>query len=160
MNSSVLKLMLKRASHRPIIWWFDGSVGKLDGKSGSGSAHSDDRMQSWRSGWNGMEFDMSDSIGWIAYDYLFQSLREMHYGINFNKNRMRSVGQWEWKIGWNMSKHELHQITSFNSNNSTLFKIGQWDADLSYPGTCTRMHSVHIPWLELWRNSKIISNIH
>ena len=28
---------------------------------------------------------MSDSIGWIASDYSFLSLREMHYGINITK---------------------------------------------------------------------------
>ena len=55
-------------------------------------------------------FYMLDSIWWIAYDYLFaqNALRD-----KYNKNRMRPVGQWERKIGWNRSKHESHQITSF-----------------------------------------------
>ena len=43
----------------------------------------------------------------------------------YNKNRMRMVGQWERKVGWNLSKHESHEIKSFNSNNITLFKIKQ-----------------------------------
>ena len=30
----------------------------------------------------------------------------------------------------NLSKHELHQITSVNTNAITLLKIGQWDAGL------------------------------
>ena len=29
--------------------------------------------------------DMRDSIGWIAYDDVFLSLREMHYGRNIAK---------------------------------------------------------------------------
>ena len=45
----------------------------------------------------------------------------------YNKIPMRSVGQWERKIGLDLSKHESHQITSFIS---TLIKIGQWDAGL------------------------------
>ena len=36
-------------------------------------------------GWNRTDFDMSDSIGWIASDYSFLSLREMHYGTNITK---------------------------------------------------------------------------
>ena len=48
----------------------------------------------------------------------------------YNKNCMGSVGQWERKKGWNLSKRGSHQITSFNSNNMTLFKIGQWDTGL------------------------------
>ena len=36
-------------------------------------------------GWNRKDFDMSDSIGWIASDYLFLSLREMHYEISITK---------------------------------------------------------------------------
>ena len=43
---------------------------------------------------------------------------------------MRSVGQWEPKIGWNLSKHELHQITSVNINAIKLFKTRRWDAGL------------------------------
>ena len=42
----------------------------------------------------------------------------------YNKNRMQSVGQWERKIGWNLSNHESHQITSANTNAIKLFKIG------------------------------------
>ena len=40
---------------------------------------------------------------------------------------MRSVRLWEWKIGWNLSKHVAHQIMFVNSNAIKLFKIGQWD---------------------------------
>ena len=45
----------------------------------------------------------------------------------YNKNSMRSVGQWQWerKSRWNLSKHESHQIMSVNSNAIKLFKIGQ-----------------------------------
>ena len=49
----------------------------------------------------------------------------------YNKNRLRSVGQWEQKIGWNLSKHESHLITSVNTNAIKLFRIGQCDAGLS-----------------------------
>ena len=34
---------------------------------------------------NRMDFDMSDSIGWIAYNSLFLSLGKMHYGIDITK---------------------------------------------------------------------------
>ena len=57
-----------------------------------------------------------------------------HPIINFYhcKNRIRSVGQWERKIGWDPSKHESHPITFVNTNDIKLFKIGQWDAGFTY----------------------------
>ena len=58
----------------------------------------------------------------------------------YNKNRIRSVGQWERKIGWDLCKHESHPIT-FVNNAIKLFKIGQWDAGL------TANHSAPCPYL-------------
>ena len=49
----------------------------------------------------------------------------------YNKNHNRSFGQWERKIGWDLSKHESYPITFVNTNAIRLFKIGQWDAGLS-----------------------------
>ena len=62
------------------------------------------------------------SISIIAWNALW---------VKYNKNRMRSVGQWEQKIGWNLSKHESHQITSVNSDAIKLFKIRKWYAELT-----------------------------
>ena len=45
-----------------------------------------------------------------------------------NKNRIRSVGQLERKIGWDLSKHKSHPNTFVNTYAIKLFKIGQWDA--------------------------------
>ena len=45
--------------------------------------------------------------------------------VKKNKNHMRSVGQWERKIRWNLRKHESIQIMFV-----TLFIIGQWEAGL------------------------------
>ena len=56
-------------------------VGKSDEKWGSGSTQSDDRMVFW----NREEPDMSGLIEWIAYYYLFLSIRKMHYWINITK---------------------------------------------------------------------------
>ena len=45
-----------------------------------------------------LTYMMSDSIGWIAYAYLFLSLHEMHYGINITKSYVigRPVGTKNW----------------------------------------------------------------
>ena len=74
-----------------------------------------------------MEFDMSHSIDWIAYNYLFLSLREMHYGKNITKMVYDWSGSGNEKFGWNLSEHELHQITSVSAKAIKLFKIRQWD---------------------------------
>ena len=54
----------------------------------------------------------------------------MHYEINRTKIVYNSAGSGNEKsvgIGWNLSKHESHQITFSNSNTFQLFKIGPWD---------------------------------
>ena len=109
----------------PIAWLFDGLTDRLENRieNRAVGAHN----------WTIVcDFEQPDGVWHVRVDRmdhirLFISivarnaLRDKH-----NKNRMRSVGQWELKIGWNLSKHESHQITSLNSNYITLFKIGQW----------------------------------
>ena len=129
-NINLYNFQIKLASHCQNIWWFDGSHGKPEGKSGSGNAYLDDRMWFWRIGWNWKDFDMSDSIGWIASDYLFLSLHEMHYGINITKLYPigRAMGT---KNRMESEQYESHQIMSVNTNAFKLFKIVQWDASFS-----------------------------
>ena len=108
----------------PIIWWFDGSVGK----SGNVSAQSSDCMRFWRIGWKRMEPNKSDLIRWITYDYLFLSLREMHYVINIIKSYAigRVVGTKNQDgILANMIRIRLRLSTPMPSNS---LKIEQWCA--------------------------------
>ena len=108
-----------------MVWWIGWEIWW---KIGQLVAQSDDRKRFWRIGWNQMENYMSDSIGWIAYNYLFLSLREMHYGINITKIVCDRSGSGNEKLDgiWaNMNRIRLRPSTP---NDITLFKIGQWDA--------------------------------
>ena len=120
---------LNAVSHCPIIWCFVGSDGKSAGKLGStleltierAYAILKNRMES-EGLWH-VRLDLMDCIR------LFISIVARNaLWYKYNKNRMRSVGKWERKNGWNLSKHESHQISSVNTNAIKLFKIGQWDA--------------------------------
>ena len=75
--------------HDYLMVW--GVGWKSHGKSGNGSAQSDDHMPFRRIGGNRMESDMLDSTEWIAYDYLFLLLCNMHYRINITK--LFAIGQ-------------------------------------------------------------------
>ena len=55
-----------------VVWWIGLKIGQWE----------DTIRRPYAVLKNRMEFDMSDSIGWIAFYHLFLSLREMHYGIN------------------------------------------------------------------------------
>ena len=62
---------------------------------------------------------MLDSIGWIAYNYLFLSLREMHYGINKTKRVCNLSGSGNEKsdgIWANMNCIRLSSSTRMSSN--------------------------------------------
>ena len=61
-----------------------------------------------------------------------------------NENGMQLVGQWVRKIGWKLSKHELHQITSVNTNDIKLFKIGQWEAGFRQHYKVIDTYSFHL----------------
>ena len=118
-GSQYTKSNLKPASHCQIIWWFDGSEGKSEGKSGSGSTQSDDRMRFYRIRWSRKDFDMSDSIGWIASDYSFLSLCEMHYGIDITKivsDRSGSGNEKSDGIWANINLIRLRSSTPMSSN--------------------------------------------
>ena len=115
-------------SRRPIARSFDGLTDRMENrreKTGSGSAQSDailkKRMES-EGLWH-VRLDQMDRIRLFISIIARNALWDKH-----NKNRIRSVGQWERKIGWDLSKHESHPITFVNTNAIKLFKIRQWDA--------------------------------
>ena len=67
---------------------------------------------------------MSDSI---EYDYLFLSLREMHYGINIAKIACDRSGSGNEKLDA-MNRIRLRSPTPMTSHSLKSGNHGQWDA--------------------------------
>ena len=110
-----------------MVWRIGGKIWQWERIIGRSDAILKNRMES-----EGL-CDISDSMGWIASDYLFLSLREMHCGTNITKivsDRSGSGNEKSDGIWANMI--ESHPITFVNTNAIKLFKIGQWDAGLNY----------------------------
>ena len=123
---------LSRSLEKNAIWTFDGLKDRLENRMENRAMGAHNRTIV-------CDFEESDGIGWSRLTcqtrsdgshtiiYLYRCARCI-IG-KYNKNLMRTVGQWEQKITWNLSKHESHQITLVNSNVIKILKIGQWDAD-------------------------------
>ena len=82
---------------------------------------------------------MTHLIGWIACDYIL-SLHAMECEMNIAKTHFQSGGQCgvdSVGIGWNLSRHESHQMTFVNSNTIKRLKNGQKDAGFNVPITDT-----------------------
>ena len=107
-----------------IGWKIEGEIGQWERTIGRSDAILKNRMESevlWH-----VRLERVDRIRLVISVIARNALWDKH-----NENRIRSVGQWERKIGWDLSKHESHPITFVNTNAIKLFKIGQWDAGLT-----------------------------
>ena len=107
-----------------IGWKIGGKIGQWERTIGRSDWILKNRMES-EGLWH-VRLDQMDRIRLFISIILRNALWD-----KYNKNRIRSVGQWERKIGWDLSKHESHPITFVNTNAFKLFKIGQWDAGFS-----------------------------
>ena len=104
-----------------IGWKIWGKIGQWERTIGRSDAILKNRMES-EGLWH-VRLDRMDRIRLFISIIVRNALWD-----KYNKNRIRSVGQWERKIGWDLSKHESHPITFVNTNAIKLFKIGQWNA--------------------------------
>ena len=119
---------LKPASHCPIIWRIRWKIGGKIGQWERTIGRSDAILK------NRMDFDISDSIEWIASDYLFLSLRKVHYEINITKivsDRSGSGNEKSEGIWANMNRIRLCPSTpmpsnSLKSGNGTPALRAQW----------------------------------
>ena len=104
-----------------IGWKIGGKIRQWERIIGRSDAILKNRMES-EGLWH-VRLDRMDHIRLFISIIARNALWDKH-----NKNRIRLVWQWEWKMGWDLSKHESHPITFVNKNAIKLFKIEQWDA--------------------------------
>ena len=99
---------------RPIARLFDGLTDRLVNRMENRAVGSHNRTIV-------CDFEESDGIGWIAYDYRFLSLRKMHYGMNITKivyGRSGSGNEKSDGIRANMNRIRLRPSTPMPSNSS------------------------------------------
>ena len=104
-----------------MVWRIGWKIGQWECTIGQSDAIFNNRMES-EGLWH-VRLDRMDCIRLFISIIVWNALWD-----KYNKNRIRSVGQWERKRGWDLSKHKSHPIMFVNTNAITLFKIGQWDA--------------------------------
>ena len=114
-------------SRRPIARLFDGLTDRLE-------IRMENRAVGVHNQTNVSDFEESDGIG-RSLTIRLVSISIVARNALWDRSSkicMWTVGEWDRKIRWNLSKHEWHQIMSVNSNAIKLSKIGQWDADFNY----------------------------